>query len=81
MHRITWYASISSINSHELIYRLHTMIKFVGVIWRLGSNGFLTKVQPFPMVGHYRMDAISGMGHPRSDSVMPLLLRTVVCND
>jgi hypothetical protein len=30
--------------------------------------------------GHYRMDIISGISHPRSDSVMPLLLCTVTYN-
>jgi hypothetical protein len=30
--------------------------------------------------GHYRLDIISGVGHPRSDSVMPLVLCTVTCN-
>jgi hypothetical protein len=34
-------------------------------------------MQPFPMDGHYRMDVISGVGHPRSDLVVPLVLRTV----
>jgi hypothetical protein len=45
-----------------------------------GSNGFVTKVQPFPMVGHYKMDAISGVDHLKSDSIVPLVLRTVACN-
>ena len=30
--------------------------------------------------GHYKMDVISGVGHPRLDSVVPLVLRTAVCN-
>jgi hypothetical protein len=46
-----------------------------------GSNGFVTKVQPFLMVGHYKTDIISGMGHPRSNSVVPLVLCTVAYND
>jgi hypothetical protein len=29
------------------------------------------------MDGHYKTDVISGVGHLRSDSVMPLVLRTV----
>jgi hypothetical protein len=45
-----------------------------------GSNGFVTKVQLFPMDGHYRTDIISGVGHPRSDSVVPLMLFVVACN-
>jgi hypothetical protein len=46
-----------------------------------GSNGFMTGVQPFPMVGHYRMNFISGVGHPRSDLVVSLVLRTIAYND
>jgi hypothetical protein len=45
-----------------------------------GSNGFVTKVQLFPMDGHYRTNIISGVGHPRSDSVVPLMLFVVACN-
>jgi hypothetical protein len=53
----------------------------VCVLYRgFGSNGFVTKVQPFPMDGHYKMDIISGVGHPRLDSVMPLVLCMVTCN-
>jgi hypothetical protein len=29
---------------------------------------------------HYKMDIISGVGHLRSDSVVPPVLCTVVCN-
>jgi hypothetical protein len=29
---------------------------------------------------HYKMDIINGVGHLRSDSVVPLVLCTVVCN-
>ena len=47
------------------------------VWWGFGSNGFVTKAQPFPMDGHYRMDIISGVGHSRSNSVMLLVLYTV----
>jgi hypothetical protein len=31
------------------------------------------------MDGHYRTDVISGVGYPRSDSVVSLVLRTVYC--
>jgi hypothetical protein len=44
------------------------------------SNGFVTKVQPFPMDGYYMMDIISSVGHPKSDSVMSLVLCIVTCN-
>jgi hypothetical protein len=29
---------------------------------------------------HYKMDIISSMGQPRSDSVVPLVLCMIVCN-
>jgi hypothetical protein len=44
-----------------------------------GSNDFVTKMQPFPMDGYYRMNVISGVGSQRSDSVVLLMLRTVCC--
>jgi hypothetical protein len=40
------------------------------------SNGFVTKGQPFPMDGHYRMDIISSVGHLRSDLVLSLVFYT-----
>jgi hypothetical protein len=44
-----------------------------------GSNGFVTKTQLFPIDGHYRTDVINGVDHPKSDLVVPLVLRTVCC--
>jgi hypothetical protein len=41
------------------------------------SNGFVIKIQPFPMDGHYRTYVINGVGHLRLNSVMSLVLRTV----
>ena len=43
------------------------------------SNGFMTKMQLFPMDGHYRTYIISSVSHPRSNEVVPLVLRTVCC--
>jgi hypothetical protein len=67
-------------NGHELIIRVSFIVKCVCVWAGFGSNGFVTKAQPFPMDGHYRTDIISSVGHPRSDSVVPLVLCKVVCN-
>jgi hypothetical protein len=36
-------------------------------------------MQPFPIDGHYRTHVISGVGYPRSDSVVQLVLSTVQC--
>jgi hypothetical protein len=37
----------------------------------------LPMMQPFPMDGHYRTNVISGVDNPRSNSVVPLVLRMV----
>ena len=42
-----------------------------------GSNDSLPMMQPFPMDGPYRTDVIMGVGHLKSDSVVPLVLCTV----
>jgi hypothetical protein len=62
-----------------LLYRLHTMVKCeYGGCFR--SNGFVTKVQPFPMDGHYITGIISGVEHLRSYLVVPLVLCMVASN-
>jgi hypothetical protein len=63
-------------NGHGLIIRVNFMVKCVCV--GFGSNGFMTKTQPFLMDGHHRTNIISGVGHPRSDFVVLLVLCTVV---
>ena len=45
----------------------------------LGSIGCFV-ASAYLMGGHYRMDLLSGVGHPRSDSVMPLVLFTIAYN-
>ena len=58
-------------NGHGLTIWVSFMVNVC--VWRgFGSNGFMTKIQPFPMDCHYRTDVISGVGHPRSDMVVPL---------
>jgi hypothetical protein len=66
VHQYMWY------NGHGLTIWFNFMVKYVCV--GFGSNGFMTKTQPFPMDGHYRTNVINGVGHPRSDSIMPLVL-------
>jgi hypothetical protein len=56
---------------------LWSMCVCVGGGWGggdFGFNDFVTKAQPFLVDGHYRMDIISGVGYPRSDSVVLLVL-------
>ena len=38
---------------------------------------FMTQL--FLVDGHYRIDVISGVAHPRSNSVVPLVLHMVCC--
>jgi hypothetical protein len=45
-----------------------------------GSNGFMTKVQLFPMDSHYKTNITSSGGHPRLDLIVPLVLCKVACN-
>jgi hypothetical protein len=54
------------------------MVSVCGGEGGFGSNDFVTKMQSFPMDDHYRTDVISGVGHPRSDSIM-LLVLCMVC--
>ena len=62
-------------NGNGLTIQVNFMVKCVYM--GFGSNGFVTKTQSFPMDGHYKMDIISGVGHPRSDLVVLLVLCTV----
>jgi hypothetical protein len=65
----------------DLLYRLTLWLMCGGRGGGFGSNGFVTKVQPFPMNGHYKTYIISGVGYSRSDSVVLLVLCTVAVWD
>ena len=81
MHRIVCHGTpVRAIwMAMGLLYRLHNMVKCV-LYGGFGSNSFVTKVQPFPLDGHYKTYIISGMRHSRSDSVVPLVLCMIACN-
>ena len=66
-------------NGHELTVQVSFIVSMYGERGGFGSNGFVTKTQLFPMDSHYRTNVISGVGHPRLDSVVSLVLRTVCC--
>jgi hypothetical protein len=65
-------------NGHRLIIQINFMVKCVYM--NFGSSGFMTRCNHSLMNGHYRTYIISSVGHPRLDSVMPLMLYTVVYN-
>jgi hypothetical protein len=54
-----------------------TLWSNVYVIRGFGSIGFVIIVQPFPMVWLIGQTSLVGVGHSRSDSIVPLMLRTV----
>jgi hypothetical protein len=66
-----WY------NDHGLTIQVNFTIKCVCV--GFGSSGFVTKMQSFPLDGHYRTNIISDVGYPRLNSIMLLMLYTVRC--
>jgi hypothetical protein len=74
LYCMTWYTGTCSIMAMGLLYEL-TLGSNVCVAF--GSNGFVTKMQSFPMDSHYRTNDINGVGHPRSYSIVLLVLCTV----
>jgi hypothetical protein len=72
---MTWYTGMCNIMAMGILYGL-TLWSNV-CVWALNPIFFVTKMQPFPMDGHYRKDITSGVGHSRLDSVVLLVLCTV----
>jgi hypothetical protein len=72
MHCMTWYAGTCGITTMSLIYELYDMIKCVSYM-SLGSNGCFMASAALTD-NHYKTYIISNVGHPRSDSVVPLVL-------
>jgi hypothetical protein len=71
VHRYVWY------NGHGLTVRVSFMVSVCR--GALDPMVLGPMMQPFPMDDHYTTDVISGVGHPRSDSIVPLVLHTVRC--
>jgi hypothetical protein len=78
MHCMIWYTDTYSIIVMSLLYRLNDMVKYVYYMGPGSNSCFVTGVAL--MGGHYRTDIINGIGYPRSDSVLPLVLCTVAYN-
>jgi hypothetical protein len=69
-----WYTGMCEITAIGLLYML-TLWSTMGI----GSNGCFMAGADL-MGDHYRKDIISGVGHPRSDSDMSLVLCVVAYN-
>ena len=65
-------------NSHGLTIYVNLMFKCVCYMG-LGFNGCFM-VGATLMDGHYKMNIISGVGYPRSNLVVPLVLCTIAYN-
>jgi hypothetical protein len=68
------------------MYSIMTMDLLYGLalwsmcVWKgFRSNGFVTEMQSFLINGYYRIDDISGVSHPKSGSVVSLVLCMVCC--
>jgi hypothetical protein len=78
LHRMTWYTGMCGVMAMSLLY----MLEFYGQMCELYGPWiqWLFVAGAALMGGHYRIDIISGVGHPRLDSVIPLVLYTIAYN-
>jgi hypothetical protein len=79
LYRMTWYTGTCSNNGHGLIIHVNFMVKCVCYMGALDPMVSWSRCNHSLWLGHYRTDVISGVGHPRLDSIVPLVLRTVYC--
>jgi hypothetical protein len=61
----------------NLLYML-TLWSYVCIKWVLSNGCFMASAALTD--GHYRTYIISSVGHPRLDSIVPLVLCTIVYN-
>ena len=79
LHRMTLYIDTYGSNGHELIIHVSFMIKYVcytGFWIHWFCNYSVTIPNSLVTIGH---TSLVGVGHPRSNSIMLLMLRTVCC--
>ena len=67
MHCMPWYTGTYGITAMGLLYRLDDMVKFVCIIWAIKGD-------------HYWTYIISGVGRPKSELTVLLVLSTVAYN-
>ena len=78
MYYMTWYTSMCDITVMRLLYRLYNIVKCVCCMG-LGSNDCFIAGTALTG-GHYRTYINSGVSHPRSCLIVPLMLYMVVNN-
>jgi hypothetical protein len=78
LHRMTWYTGICGILAMGLLYML-ALWSNVCVLYGHWIQ-WLFMADTALIGGHYKMDIISSVNHPRSDSVVTLVLCMVACN-
>jgi hypothetical protein len=76
-----WYTGMCGIMAISLLYGLTLWSMCVWGRGDFGSNGLVIKTQPFIIDDHYRTDIIIGVGYPRSNSIVSLVLCTVAVRD
>jgi hypothetical protein len=79
LHRMTWYTNTCGSNAHELIIHVSFMVKCV-CCTGLWIHWFCDPGATIPngsvTIG---WTSLVGVGHLRSNSIMPLILHTVCC--
>ena len=77
LHRMIWYTGMCSIMAMGLLYMLalwsNVCAIWIWIQWLFVAGAAL-------MSCHYKTDIISVVSHPRSNSVMSLVLCMVACN-
>jgi hypothetical protein len=78
MHCMIWYTGTFGITAIGLLYKLDDMVKCVCYMGFVSNGCFMASTALTG--GHYRTNIISGVGRLRSNSVVLLVLCTVVYN-
>jgi hypothetical protein len=76
---MTWYTGMCEITAMDLLY-IYILTLWSNVCYMgFGSNGYFIANTALTS-NHYRTNIISGVGYPRSDSIVSLVLCVVAYN-
>jgi hypothetical protein len=79
LYRMTWYTGTCGSNGHGLTIHVSFMVKYVYYIG-LRNYWFCDQGATIPNGSvTIRHTSLVGVGHSRSDSIVPLMLRMVCC--